>query len=243
MTGRQLAEALHVVPSTVSQWERGHRTPHVKDVDRIEAVLGTNGYLKRILVKWARREISPQWLEWIGIEEEADTLLSFEHSVVPGLLQTEDYARGVLGHDRYSPIELDERVRSRLERQQVLDQDDPPMAVFIVGEAALHHQVGSGDTMHDQLMRLVELADRPEVIVQVVPQGSGYHAGLTGAFTIARLNGREVALQDGIWRGQILEDEPVVSALAKVWQHILAKALSAEASKELIEKVAKSWKA
>jgi transcriptional regulator with XRE-family HTH domain len=243
MTGKQLAEALHVVPATVSHWENGRRTPHLKDVERIEEVLGTNGYLKRFFVKWVPRDISPQWLEWIGIEEKADTILSFEHSVVPGLLQTEDYARVVLGHDRYSPIDLDERVRSRLERRHLLDGDDPPMVVFIIGETALHHQVGTRETMHAQLMHLVGLAERPEVIIQIVPQDAGYHEGLAGAFTIARVNGRQVALQDGIWRGQVLEDEAAVSALAKAWQHILAKALTGEASKELIERVAKSWKA
>ena len=243
MTGKQLAEALYVVPSTVSQWENGKRTPHLKDVERIEEVLGTNGYLKRYLVKWVPREISPQWLEWIGIEENAETLLSFEHSVVPGLLQTEDYAQAVLSHDRYSPIDLDERLRSRLERQRILDDDNPPTAVFIIGEVALHYQVGSRETMHEQLTHLIELAMRPEVIIQVVPQDAGYHAGLTGAFAIAKVNGREVALQDGIWRGQVLEGRAEVAALAKAWQHILAMALSAEASKELIERLAKSWKA
>jgi transcriptional regulator with XRE-family HTH domain len=243
MSGRKLADALYMVPSTVSQWETGKRTPHLKDVERVEEVLGTNGYLKRFLVKWVPREVSPQWLEWIGIEENADTLLSFEHSVIPGLLQAEDYARGVLSHDRYSPIDLDERLRSRLERQRILDDGNPPTAVFIIGEAALHHQVGSRETMHAQLMHLVTLAERPEVIIQVVPGDAGFHEGLAGAFTIARVKGREVVLQDGIWRGQILEGEAEVSALAKAWQHVLAKALSAEASKELIERVAKSWTA
>jgi len=243
MTGKQLADALHVASATVSHWENGRRTPHLKDVERIEEALGTNGYLKRIFVKWVPRDISPQWLEWIGIEENADTILSFEHSVIPGLLQTEDYARDVLSHDRYSPIDLDERVRSRLERQHLLDGDDTPMTVFLIGEAALHYQVGSRETMCEQLMHLVELAERPEVIIQVVPQDAGYHEGLAGAFTIARVNGRQVALQDGIWRGQVLEGDAQVSALAKAWQHILAKALTSEASKELMERVAKLWKA
>jgi transcriptional regulator with XRE-family HTH domain len=243
MTGKQLAEALHVVPATVSHWENGRRTPHLKDVERVEEALGTNGYLKRFFVKWVPREIAPEWLEWIGIEENADTILSFEHSVIPGLLQTEDYARVVLSHDRYTPIDLDERLRSRLERQHLLDGDDPPMTVFIIGEASLHYQVGTRETMYEQLVHLVELAERPEVIIQVVPRDAGYHEGLTGAFTIARVNGRQLALQDGIWSGQVLEDEAEVSALAKVWQHILAKALTSEASKELIERVTKSWKA
>jgi hypothetical protein len=233
---------VHVSASLIAHWETGRATPKGKDLEDCEKVLGTNGYLKRLLDNWVSLEVSPEWLEWIGIEEDADTILSFEPSYMPGLLQTEDYARTVLSHDRYSPIDLDERLRSRLKRQQIIDRDQPPTTVFIIGEAALHCQVGTRETMYDQILHLIKLARYPEVIIQIIPSDVGYHAGLTGAFVIARLNGREMAFQDGIWSGQILEGNVEVSTLAKIWQHILAKALTDEASIELLERVADSWK-
>src|SRR4051794_26340634 len=99
MKSRQLAEAMHVVPSTVSQWLTGKRKPHRKDVQRIEEILGTNGYLERYLNDWLPREIAHEWLDkWIEAERQANQLLSFQPTLVPGLLQTESYARAVLSN-------------------------------------------------------------------------------------------------------------------------------------------------
>jgi transcriptional regulator with XRE-family HTH domain len=92
MTGRQLADAMHVVPSTVSQWESGKRKPHLEDLERIEALLGTNGYLQRLRTKWVSREIPTEWTDkWIAAEARATMVQNFELFVIPGLLQTEDY--------------------------------------------------------------------------------------------------------------------------------------------------------
>lgn len=247
MTTRQLASAINYSIGTINNWEQGKRCPDIRDVQRIEEALAakgfrTNGYLNRYLEDWVHKAVSPEWSKWREIEENADTLLSYENSVLNGLLQTEDYARVVLGHDRYSPLPLEERLRFRLERQKILDQQDPPTTVFIFDECVLHHQVGSRKIMYEQIMHLIDLARREEVIIQVVRQESGYHAGFTGAFMTAELVGKKVGLQDGIWTGYVLDDNTQTQVLTKHFQHIQSKALTQEATLELLKKEAEKWK-
>ena len=79
LSGKGLAEAVHVAPATVSQWENGKRKPHPKDIESVETVLGTNGYLKRYLLEWLPREVAHEWLDrWLWIEEQATQLRSFQ---------------------------------------------------------------------------------------------------------------------------------------------------------------------
>lgn len=237
---RQLADEVHLAIGSISNYENGKRMPGARELELIEAALGTNGRLKEAFDEWVE-DISPEWSAWRDIEEHADMLFSYEHSVLPGLLQTEDYARAVLGHDPDSPLELDQRVRYRMERQAIFDSEKPATVVFIFRESALHAQVGSRETMYDQITHIVEMAQRPNIIVQIVPQDAGYHSGLNGAFLIAKLNRVEIAYQDGIWKGHVLKDDVAVSALSNKWQHILSKALTAEVSLDLLKREAEKW--
>jgi transcriptional regulator with XRE-family HTH domain len=242
MTVRELAEAINASPGTVSNYETGKRMPGTREIGLTEKALGTKGRLKEVFDEWVD-DISPEWSEWRDIEEHSDRLLSYDHSMVPGLLQTEDYARAVLSHDRHSPLDLEQRVEHRMKRQEILVADDSPTAVFVFSECILHHRVGSREVMYEQINHLIEMVQRPYILVQVVPQEAGYHDGLSGAFMIARLNGREeVAFQDGIWTGHVLKDRDAVSALGDYWQYIQGKALTAEATIDMLKKEAEKWK-
>jgi transcriptional regulator with XRE-family HTH domain len=240
-----LGEQLYVSESLVFAWEKGRIVPRPEHLRSLVDVLDFDpGIVVRILEELVSGEVSPEWTgKWLSIEARADTLLSFEHSIVPGLAQTEDYARTVLRHDRHSPIDLEERLRSRLERQRILDrEDDPPMIVFMLSEQALRLPVGGPQVMHDQLRHLIELADRRHVIVQAVPLDTGYHHGFAGAFMVARFDGTELAFQDGIVTGHVLEDLAEVSLLSRIWETIRSAALPQPESLNLIAKVAEQWK-
>ncbi|MEV5705350.1 DUF5753 domain-containing protein [Actinoallomurus sp. NPDC052274] len=191
-------------------------------------------------------EVSPEWTgKWLAVEAKANTLLSFEHSIVPGLLQTEDYTRAVLRHNHHSPIDVEAQVQERLRRQSaVLERADPPMAVFVLDEQVLLRSVGGPKVMRDQLERLIQVSMRPKVIVHIIPAGeAGYHPGLAGAFMIARFDGMEVAYQDGTLKGHVFEDVDQVSAMSQVWENIRAVALPQAASVELIAKAVERWTA
>jgi transcriptional regulator with XRE-family HTH domain len=244
MSRATLAGKLYVSESLIAAWESGRIVPRAEQLDQLTEVLEFGPeVISRILEDLVSGEVSPEWTgKWLTIEEQADTLLSFEHSIMPGLLQTEEYARTVLEQDRNSPLDVEERVSTRLERQRIFDRDDPPTAVFIIDEYVLRREVGGPEVMSGQLLHLVELAEHPNVIIQIIPASAGYHPGLVGAFMIAKFDGIEVAFQDGTVTGYVLEDRDQVSAFSRVWENIRAAALPQAASIELIAKVAEQWK-
>jgi hypothetical protein len=139
-------------------------------------------------------DVMPQYFQnYIGLEEAATTLRTYEIHFVPGLLQTPDYARAVLS-STVPPLtgrDLDRAVTLRLTRQQVLEREDPLTVWAVVDESALRRRVGSAETHRAQLEHLVELAERPGVALQVLPTETGLHVG-GGPFSILRFDDPEL---------------------------------------------------
>jgi transcriptional regulator with XRE-family HTH domain len=130
------------------------------------------------------REVAPQsLLQLIGYESAAFVTRNFETLLVPGLLQTEEYARTII-EEFEGPGHLETLVEIRMRRQDLLDRADPPLLFFILDEAVVRRQIGGKAVMRRQLQRLVEAADRPNVTVEVVPFSAGAHPGLKGPFVI-----------------------------------------------------------
>jgi transcriptional regulator with XRE-family HTH domain len=236
MQGRQLAEALHVVPSTVSQWINGKRKPHRKDVERIEEMLGTNGYLTRYLLEWLPREVAHEWLDrWIEIEEQSTQLLWFEPSLVPGLLQTESYSRAVLSNE--------EEVASRLARQKILEDDNPPILVALLDESVLRRKVGDATVMYGQLTHLAELAERNNVRIHILPLSADACAKINGPYVIASFDGgNEVAYLDNAITGEVIEGKEELAKLRRMWEVFRSDALHKDESIQLITRMADEWK-
>jgi transcriptional regulator with XRE-family HTH domain len=229
-TGREVAEALNVEPSTVSNWVNGRRVPHKKDVEKMEEILGTNGYLKRNL-KWVDREVSPEWSLWRDAEDEATELLTVRIDVVPGLLQTGDYARAVL------PSEDD--VQQRIERQEILTKDDAPFFEALLDESLLYRKVGNETIMADQLRHLVEMAQRDNISIRAVSLDSGGLARFAGPFVLANLDsGKQVAFIDAEIRGRIEERPDRLSKLRRQWTRFSRNALSQQNTINLMLKIA-----
>lgn len=228
MTSSQLAETLHVVPSTVSQWLHGKRMPHIKDLERVEALLGTNGYLTRNL-KWISRETSPEWFEWREVEADATELLNYESVLIPGLLQSPSYARAIL------PSE--ELVEERLERQrQVLESENPPVYAALLDESILYRKVGDPQLMVEALTHLIKMAAKDEIIVRIVPLTANIKR-FAHSFILAAVNsGKQVAYLSSARKGRIEEHQAEISELRRTWVHFSAEALSQTDSIALIQK-------
>ncbi len=240
LTGRQLAEKLHVAASTVSQWINGRRTPHVKDVERCDEALDTNGYLARYFDRWVTRDVPSEWREgWLSAEAQATLIQNFELFVVPGLLQTPAYAQAVLQHNRHSPIDIEELVRRRIERQAILNDENPPMCIFVIDEYAIRRTFGDKQVMLEQLARLCELASQPNIVIKIVPLGTEYYPSCP--FMTARFNRTEIANLDTTLNGQVIEAEAKIAQITKIWEDIRETALSPHESVELIERVTKEW--
>ena len=139
---------------------------------------------------WQRYgDILPSWFQtYLGLEEAATLIRTYEVQFVPGLLQTEDYARAVITHGNPGALaeEIDRRVSLRMKRQQVLTRSDAPQFWAVVDEAALRRPMGSPVVMAAQLERLIKVCELPNVTLQVLPFHVGAHAAEAGAFTILR---------------------------------------------------------
>jgi transcriptional regulator with XRE-family HTH domain len=175
-------------------------------------------------------DVLPTWFEaYVGLEEVATQVRAYEVQFVPGLLQTEDYARAVtlLGHEDAPPGENERRVRLRMARQMVLDRPDPPNVWAVVDEAVLQRPVGSPAVMRGQLKHLITMAQRANVTIQVMPFQVGGHSAAGGPFSILRF--AEPDLPDVVYLEQLtsalyLDKPEVVDSYLKVMERICMEA-------------------
>jgi transcriptional regulator with XRE-family HTH domain len=247
LTPEQLGTRIFVSGSQIRKVEAGTRTPTDDLAKACESIseLGCNGALSElyeILGEKLKRRAYPGWFAgWPDKEAQARRLRSFELVVVPGLLQTADYARAVLSSRvGATEDELDEAVAARLARQQILEREQPPELWAILDEGVLRRPVGGPEVMRGQLTHLATMARRPHIVVQVIPLAAGAHEGLRGgAFMIADFeDAATIAYQDTAVSGQIIEDASEADALAHTWDTLRLEALPRTASLRLIEETA-----
>jgi transcriptional regulator with XRE-family HTH domain len=175
-------------------------------------------------------DVLPTWFEaYVGLEEVATQVRAYEVQFVPGLLQSEDYARAVtlLGHSDELPRDIERRVRLRMARQAVLDKPDPPNVWAVVDEAVLRRPAGSPAVMHGQLKHLLDLAQRPNITIQVMPFQAGGHSAAGGPFSILRF--AEPDLPDVVYLEQLtsalyLDKPEVVDSYLKVMERVCMEA-------------------
>jgi len=140
-------------------------------------------------------DVLPQWFRaYVDLEAAATLIRTYEGQFVPGLLQSEDYMRAVVGggHLDDLPEEAEHRVQLRLGRQTLLERRDAPRLWAVVDEAALRRPVGGPKVMRAQLERLIEASELPNVILQVLPFGVGAHPAMVGAFSVLRFADQEL---------------------------------------------------
>jgi transcriptional regulator with XRE-family HTH domain len=139
---------------------------------------------------WQRYgDLLPQWFKaYVDLESAAALIRTYEGQLVPGLLQTEDYMRAVIGGASLdeSPEEAERRVALRMGRQTLLTRPDAPRLWAVIDEAALRRPVGSPEVMGGQLKRLIDATELANVVLQILPFGAGAHPGMVGAFSILR---------------------------------------------------------
>ncbi|SCL38423.1 Helix-turn-helix domain-containing protein [Micromonospora pallida] len=229
----------------VSAVETGSRPPTSEYVAAVDRALKTGGLFARLLDRLSDLDAAPLWLrEWITFEQQARALRWYEVAWVPGLLQTEPYARAVFGSDgRLGAEEVESRVAARLARQKILSGNDPPQLTAVLDEAVLRRPVGGAAVMREQLFHLARVSqDSRRVRIHVVPSMAGAYAGLDGPFVIATLPGLvDVGYLDNRLQGQVIERTAELGALREQWEATLAEALTWQQSTELILEVAKSW--
>jgi len=214
----------------------------VTDPEQRDQVLGLVREANR--TSWWRDydDVMPQYFQnYIGLEEAASTLRTYEIHFVPGLLQTPEYARAVLS-STVPPLkgrDLERAVTLRLTRQQVLEREDPLTVWAVVDESALRRRVGDSATHRAQLEHLLELAERPRISVQVLPTETGMHVG-GGPFSILRFRDPglpDVVYVEGLVGASYVDKAEHVERYAEVMNRLSIKSLTPEESLVFIRKL------
>ncbi|MEU5783495.1 DUF5753 domain-containing protein [Micromonospora lupini] len=232
-TVESLAEQVGVDPKTVARWVNPGRVPHPRHRAAAAAVLGREAEdIWPDVLK--RRE--PAWLRpWVETELQASALRAFQVAVIPGLLQTPDYASAVLASGVLDPDDVADYVETRLRRQTaVLDRRKPPLFVAVIDEFALRR--GDPEIMNPQLDHLVKMARRPNVLLHVLPLDAGLHPGQAGPFVIATTEDGDVAYLDDQAAGRLTND---TATLWATWDTLRSVALSRRQTIDYLE--ARSW--
>ncbi|MGH2620974.1 MAG: helix-turn-helix domain-containing protein [Anaerolineales bacterium] len=252
MTGAEVAKRMDMSPSKVSRIETGHSGLQIEDVAALLCLYQVPADARDELLDlvrradergwWTRQPGLPQlWRSLIDFEAKATRVQNYEALMVPGLLQTAEYARALIQgvEPTVSEAELDNLVAARMARQAVLTRASAPQFFAVVDEGALRRPVGEPGVMHRQLQHLLGAADQPHVTLRVVPLAAGAHAGLRGPFVILEF-AEEPALVfvENHNTGLFLDEEADLAAYRVALGTILHSALAPAATTELIAQIA-----
>ena len=246
MSRDDLAAKVSYSSSLIAMIETGRRSPSRKLAELLDVVFSMPGTFARLENRLRDVPFPASFRPFVPHEAEATALRWYEHALVPGLLQTEDYARAVLStRPNTSDDQIEELVVARMQRQEVLCREQPPLLWTLIDEAALYREVGTPEIMNAQLRHLADLSRRPNIAIQVVPYSAGPHSGLLGAFVIAELDDSSpVVYLETAAEGETVEDPSVLARLALTFDTLRSKALPDMASGDMIVKVAEErWKA
>ncbi|MFE4690410.1 helix-turn-helix domain-containing protein [Streptomyces sp. NPDC056749] len=254
LTSRDAAALLGWHQSKVSRIETGASGVTPRDVTRLMDAYGVDDRQLRSLLRtlagsaggggngwWHayRGLIPPQYRDFISLESQAFAARTLETSVVPGLLQTADYARAVTRSslDGLPPAQLDSLVEVRLARQNVLHSARPLRLSVVIDEAVLRRSVGGPRVMEGQLRHLTEVAQFPHVRLQLLPFSAGSYIGLTGPFVIfsfSNTSDLDVIVLDHLTSSLYLERREDLEAYSSAFRTMQERALSPEHSLDLI---------
>jgi hypothetical protein len=242
--------------SKISRLELGRVSFKERDVSDLLDLYGVSGEHKSQLVQLTReanatpwwqkyREVVPDWFQvYVGLEEAAALIRVYEVQFVPGLLQTEEYARAVVmqGSPGLSPDEVENRVNVRLGRQRLFAKENAPRLWAIVDEAALRRPMGGRDVLAGQVKRLIEAVGEPNITLQVMPFKYGGHGAEGGAFTIMRFP--EADLPDMVYMeyltGAHYIDKPEeVEVYAAVMERLSVAGTSPEKTRDILADILK----
>src|SRR5690606_34924567 len=256
LTCAQVGQALDWSGSKVNRMETGSGRVQPSDVDALCRFYGTSDELREFLKSLAREAKTrgwwqvhgagvPEWFNiYIGLEQDASTLRQYQCELLPGLMQTEAYARELHTTGAHmSSEDIDRAVRVRLERQEMLTRKDAPDTWFVVHEGAVRNVIGDRELMRDQLERVLDTMALPSVTLQVLPFDSGTYP-VTGSFTMLGFPAPEdpdLVCRDGITDAVYLEGEHHVREYTRAFDGLRAAALSPQRSARLVESVVKEY--
>ncbi|WP_431781222.1 helix-turn-helix domain-containing protein [Streptomyces chumphonensis] len=241
LSREEFADLVRFSKHTVASIEQGRRMADRQFVERAEPVLGDTGALRRAMPHVSRQAGLASWFrQWARLERTAVTLCTYECRVLPGLLQTERYARAVT--ESVPPVKDEEQVAkqvaARLERQTMFDRRPPIAFSFIVEQALIERGTGSPDVMRELLDHLLERASQFNVDLQIMPRYQPDHAGFDGPLMLLEAqDNRWFGYAEGQRGGMLISDAREVSITLQRYAKLRSQALNSNDSRSLLKQV------
>ncbi|MGW0614398.1 helix-turn-helix domain-containing protein [Streptomyces sp. NPDC002788] len=240
LTQESLARQIPCDRSHVARVEAGTRVPQDTFAKACDELLGTGGVLARLWsrIDWYPQVEHPDWFRRRAeMDEVAVALREYQERVIPGLLQTADYARSLFSR-LVSGEELEERVRARLSRQQRFLAEGGPLYIVVLDESCLRNVVGSPGLMRDQCEHLLSVGRRPNIRIQVAPAARLGLVRPSGSMSLIKLpDGHEWVYSESLDRGHFNDDPALSARHSQTYDVLRADALSAPESAALISDV------
>ncbi|MEV6232549.1 helix-turn-helix transcriptional regulator [Saccharopolyspora shandongensis] len=248
LSADQIADLLGCSQAKVRHMENGRTAPSKAELKVLMDHYGLPDERRSILEEtreearkrgWWSTYRLPSWFQdYVGMESDAVRVRTFELEMVPGLLQTEAYARAinVVGSHMTEPEEVDRKVGARLRRQERLHGSEPLELHAVISEAALH-RCAEPDIAVDQVTRLVDASKKPNIRIQILPFRAGLHESVSGSFTLLDFppdTWPPSAYQEYAVGGHLVDDTGAVTALSTVFDRLCKRALSEKQSRDLI---------
>ncbi|MFC9845877.1 helix-turn-helix domain-containing protein [Streptomyces sp. NPDC060223] len=241
VTQEALAKYVGYSKSQVAMVERGERAPKGQLVQIADEKLGAQGALLTAARKLKASRF-PSWFEdYAELEAKATAIYMYANHLIPGLLQTEVYGRATF-EVHCPPLEDDEieaRLAARLDRQQVLTRKPAPIVGFVLEEHVLRRPLGGSQALREQLGHILEIGQRRNIAIQVIPTARQIHAGLDGPMILLEAEEPErIAYVEGPSNGYFVSEQPDLGNMFARYGILRAQALNPEESAELISEVA-----
>ncbi|MEV5949706.1 helix-turn-helix transcriptional regulator [Streptomyces sp. NPDC051993] len=243
-TQEELSQRAVMSRTHIAHIEAGRRRPDVADARRLDGVLGTGGFFERFLPTLDGRRVAEHFAEALEFEGQATVIRVYGPKLVPGILQTEAYAREVLssGHPPRSDEERDELLSTRLQRARVLDKFSSPVVWALLDEDVLRRPVGGPAVMCEQLRHIATLGECRRIRLHVLPFEVGTHALLEGVVSLMWFEELPpIAYVEALNTGRVWELPSVVRECQVAFDHALGDALSHRKSLALIKSVAEDY--
>lgn len=240
LSQEQLGAMVNVSASSIGSYESGRLIPVPQTAASLDDVFETGDRVQRLCNEARGQSLAGFLKSWAESERQAAVLRTFELAVVPGLLQTEAYARRLLT-DVGIVADVETELRARMARQEVITRAEPARFIGVIDRSVLHRQIGEPAVMAEQLRALVDACDRPNVSLHVVPSSAGAYVGLTGPLALATVHTRVLGYLDSYLGGHIVDDPEEVQVLEAAWEGVRSYALPVAESREMILKAVELW--
>ncbi|MEU7885852.1 helix-turn-helix transcriptional regulator [Microbispora bryophytorum] len=259
LTGDQVAVRLGWSAAKISRIETARTSPRTSDVEALLLIYMVDSRQRQELLALHRDATRKGWWEdyrdslpkeyttFLGLEAEATAARDWEPQVVPGLFQTEAYVRAMMESGQRSTLEAPGGVRSRIEvrmaRQQAVLRTDSPLAISaVLEESVLLRRFGDHEVMREQLRRLIEVSELPNVELRILPLDAD-HPINTGTFSHLKVpEFHDVVYLEALLGGRLVEDEAIVYRYEVAFDYLETKALDVDDSRRFLEKTVRHWR-